>query len=59
MKEIARFTENRKDQAFERFMQRVPGFEPDPPEAEIIQQELDKVQWKQGLAQSRKKEKGE
>lgn len=43
MKEIPRFTENREDQAFERLMQRVPGFEPDPPEMEIVQRELDKA----------------
>lgn len=52
MKEIPRFTENREDQAFERLMQRVPGFEPDPPEIEIVQQEL-------GEARIRKEEKVE
>lgn len=52
MKEIPRFTENREDQAFERLMMRVPGFEPDPPEMEIVQRELDKVR-------IRKEEKGD
>lgn len=59
MKEIPRFTENREDQAFERLMMRVPGFEPDPPEIEIVQQELDKSQRKLGLARIRKEKKGE
>lgn len=54
------------DQAFERLMQRVPGFEPDPPEMEIIQQELEKTQQKPGKTQQelgpaeiRKERKGE
>lgn len=47
-------------------MQRVPGFEPDPPEMEIIQQELEKTQQKPGKTQQelgpaeiRKERKGE
>lgn len=52
MREIPRFTESRADQAFERLMQRVPGFEPDPPELKNVQQELEKTA-------IRKKKKGE
>lgn len=40
-------------------MTRVPGFEPDPPEMEIIQQELDKTQRKLGLTRIRKEKKGD
>lgn len=40
---MPRFTGNPVDQAFERLMQRVPVFEPDPPEIEIVQRELDKA----------------
>lgn len=43
MRKIPRFTGNPVDQAFERLRTRVPGFEPDPPEIEIIQRELDKA----------------
>lgn len=59
MRKIPRFTENPVDQAFERLMTRVPNFEPDPPEIEIVQQELDKIQRKLGLARIRKEKKGE
>lgn len=40
-------------------MMRVPGFEPDPPEMEIVQRELDKTQQKLGLARIRKEKKGD
>ena len=36
------FTNNKNDQAYESFMQQVPGFHRDPPEAEVIQKDLDK-----------------
>ena len=36
------FTNNKIDQAYESFMQQVPGFHRDPPEAEVIQTDLDK-----------------
>ena len=36
------FTNNKIDQAYESFMQQVPGFHRNPPEAEVIQKDLDK-----------------
>ncbi|WP_166544370.1 hypothetical protein [Acutalibacter sp. 1XD8-36] len=36
------FTESKIDRAYESFMKQVPGFQRDPPEASIIQRDLDK-----------------
>ena len=35
------FTKSRTDRAYESFMKQVPGFHRDPPEAEIIQRDLE------------------
>ena len=40
--DMPNFTNNKIDQAYESFMQQVPGFHRDPPEAEVIQKNLDK-----------------
>ncbi len=36
------FTSSPEDRAFEQLMKRVPNFEPDPPEAAVIQWYLDR-----------------
>ena len=36
------FTDNKVDRAYESFMKQVPGFQRDPPEAKVIQNDLEK-----------------
>jgi hypothetical protein len=39
---VPNFTSNKVDRAYESFMKQVPGFQRDPPEAKVIQHDLDK-----------------
>ena len=49
--------QSRTDQAFERLMQRVPGFEDDPPEAETVQQELELARIRKAMAKGQNEKK--
>lgn len=40
------FTDNKVDRAYENFMKQVPGFQRDPPEAEVINRDMKKNQKK-------------
>ena len=42
MCKVPNFTSNKIDRAYESFMKQVPGFQRDPPEAKVIQRDLDK-----------------
>ena len=37
---MPKFTESKTDRAYESFMQQIPGFQRDPPEAGIIQKDM-------------------
>ena len=49
------FTDNRVDRAYESFMQQVPGFHRDPPEAEVIQRDLERDKRKGGKRSGQRK----
>ncbi len=42
MCKVPNFTSSKTDRAYESFMKQVPGFQRDPPEAEVIQRDLSK-----------------
>ena len=42
MMRMPKFTKNYTDRAYESFMPQVPGFHRDPPEAKVIQKDLDR-----------------
>ncbi|WP_304431767.1 hypothetical protein [Acutalibacter muris] len=42
------FTESKTDRAYESFMKQVPGFQRDPPEAEIIRKDMEHNKKKKG-----------
>ena len=52
---MPKFTKNYTDRAYESFMQQVPGFHRDPPEAKVIQKGLDRE--KRKGAKKREQEK--
>lgn len=47
------FTSSKTDRAYESFMKQVPGFRRDPPEAKLIQRDLDKDK-QEGVRDERK-----
>ncbi|MEY8312746.1 hypothetical protein AALA61_12310 [Oscillospiraceae bacterium 42-9] len=51
---MPKFTESKTDRAYESFMQQIPGFQRDPPEAETIQRDLEKKQRQKGEPHDRK-----
>ena len=51
---VPKFTESKTDRAYESFMQQIPGFQRDPPEAETIQRDLEKKQRQKGEPHDRK-----
>jgi hypothetical protein len=53
-REVPKFTESKTDRAYESFMQQIPGFQRDPPEAETIQRDLEKKQRQKGEPHDRK-----
>jgi hypothetical protein len=46
--EVPNFTESKTDRAYESFMKQVPGFQRDPPEAEIIRKDMERNKKKKG-----------
>ena len=48
MCKVPNFTENKIDRAYESFMKQVPGFQRDPPEAEIIRKDMERNNKKKG-----------
>ena len=46
MMRMQKFTKNYTDRAYESFMQQVPGFHRDPPEAKVIQKDLESIRQK-------------
>lgn len=44
------FTDNKIDRAYESFMKQVPGFQRDPPEAEVIHRDMERNRKKKGAS---------
>ena len=45
---MPKFTERKTDRAYESFMQQIPGFQRDPPEAGIIQKDMKQKKQQKG-----------
>ena len=45
---MPKFTESKTDRAYESFMQQIPGFQRDPPEAGIIQKDMKQKKQQKG-----------
>ena len=51
-REVPKFTESKTDRAYESFMQQIPGFQRDPPEAGIIQKDMKQKKQQKGAGKN-------